>query len=74
MSKEFQKSKEQLQEEKKRAEIEKKAQEKYKEWLWKKKQEETEGKLKEKVCLSDEKTYRKEQRQNIIPIEYHEGV
>ncbi|XP_026057720.1 coiled-coil domain-containing protein 34 [Carassius auratus] len=48
MSKEFQKSKEQLQEEKKRAEIERKAQEKYKEWLRKKKQQETERKLKEK--------------------------
>ncbi len=56
MSKEFQKSKEQLQEERKCAEIEKKAQEKYKEWVRKKKQEETERKIKEKVCLSDEKT------------------
>uniref|UniRef100_A0A8C1BN28 Coiled-coil domain-containing protein 34 n=2 Tax=Cyprinus carpio TaxID=7962 RepID=A0A8C1BN28_CYPCA len=55
MSKVFQKSKEQLQEEKRRAEIEKKAQEKYKEWLRKKKQDEMERKLQEKVCPADEK-------------------
>lgn len=60
MSKEFQKSKEQLQEENQCAEIEKKAQEKYKEWLRKKKQEETERKLKEKVCLT--RKHRHEQR------------
>uniref|UniRef100_A0A673HYW9 Coiled-coil domain-containing protein n=1 Tax=Sinocyclocheilus rhinocerous TaxID=307959 RepID=A0A673HYW9_9TELE len=52
MSKGFQKSKEQLQEEKRRAEIEKKAQVKYKEWLRKKKQEEMERKLKEKVSCN----------------------
>ncbi|XP_039518116.1 coiled-coil domain-containing protein 34 [Pimephales promelas] len=46
--KEFQKSKEQLQEEKRRAEIEEKAREKYKEWMRKKTQEETARKLKEK--------------------------
>lgn len=49
LSKEFQKSKEQLQEEKRRAGIEIKAREKYKEWLRQKKQEEMERKLKEKV-------------------------
>ncbi|TRY97064.1 hypothetical protein DNTS_001465 [Danionella cerebrum] len=54
-AKEFQKSREQLNEETRRAEIERKAQEKYKLWLRRKKSEEEERKLKEK-----EKAFRRE--------------
>ncbi|XP_065133504.1 uncharacterized protein ccdc34 [Paramisgurnus dabryanus] len=63
ISKELQKSKEQLLEEKRRAEIEIKAREKYKEWLRKKKQEEMEKKLKEKEEMARREMEERERKE-----------